>query len=188
MKDIPQNPPVVCLYDGAGVENFDIQKVGEYLGQWFGTERVQIRDEFIRHHLRSQERIDERRLETLAESFSKARIKEPTKRLEKDKLVPEQLDQEHKWLLQGTASVDVFYDGVALQQAYLNLIHSGENSLEFLHLAFTNRLIGTWDQSDRRYHARVSIYGWPSIISTTGVVQGPARPREYYFGVMAGLD
>jgi hypothetical protein len=77
---------------------------------------------------------------------------------------------------------------VALQQAYLNLIPSGENSLEFLHLAFTNRLIGTWDQSDRRYHARVSIYGWPSIISTTGVVQGPARPREYYFGLMAGLD
>ncbi|MCK4850357.1 MAG: hypothetical protein KAT11_03345, partial [Phycisphaerae bacterium] len=30
--------------------------------------------------------------------------------------------------------------------------------------------------------------GWPSIISTTGIVEGPAKPREYYFGLMAGLD
>ncbi|KKK54618.1 hypothetical protein LCGC14_3082920, partial [marine sediment metagenome] len=32
------------------------------------------------------------------------------------------------------------------------------------------------------------VYGWPSIISTTGIVEGPAKPREYYFGLMAGLD
>ena len=35
---------------------------------------------------------------------------------------------------------------------------------------------------------RLGIYGLPSIISTTGVVEAPAKPREYYFGVMAGLD
>lgn len=60
--------------------------------------------------------------------------------------------------------------------------------MEFMHIVFTNRLIGTWDRSGQRYHARVSIYGWPSIISTTGVVEAPAKPQEYYFGLMADLD
>ena len=75
-----------------------------------------------------------------------------------------------------------------MQRIYLELLAGEETSLEFMHVVFTNRLIGTWDQSDRRYHARVSVYGWPSIISTTGIVEGPAKPREYYFGLMAGLD
>ena len=48
------------------------------------------------------------------------------------------------------------------------------------HVVFTNRLFGTWDEGDRRYHARVSIYGFPSLISTTGIVEAPAKPKEYY--------
>ncbi len=31
-----------------------------------------------------------------------------------------------------------------------------------------------------RYHARTSVYGFPSIISTTGLVEAPAKAREYY--------
>lgn len=188
MKPICQNLSVIYLYDGTDLENFDIQALGDYLGRWFGADRIQIRGEFIRQHLGSQKRINERRLETLAEDLGKARIKDPSKRLEKGELDPEHLDQERKWLLEGTASPNAFYDGLALQQALLKLIPSEENSLGFMHVAFTNRLIGTWDQSDRRYHARVSVYGWPSVISSTGVVEAPAKPREYYFGLMAGLD
>ena len=196
MKSISQTLPVICLYDGADVENFDIQKIGDYLGQWFGPQRVQIRGEFVQHQLRCQEQMDEQRLEAVAEDLGRARIKDPAKQLEKGKLASrrsrgldsQQPNQEYEWLLEGTASKDIFYDGLALQQAYLKLIPVEENSLEFMHLVFTNRLIGTWDQSDRRYHARVSIYGWPSVISTTGLVEAPAKPREYYFGLMAGLD
>ena len=49
-----------------------------------------------------------------------------------------------------------------------------------MHIFLTNRLFATWDEHERRYHARVSLYGFPSIISTTGVVEAPARPRQYY--------
>ncbi len=188
MKSIPQNLRVICLYDGAGVENFDIHQIGEYLGQWFGPDRLQIRSEFVRHHLRSHPWMDERTLESRVRDICRARIEDPAKPLEKGEPNPEQLAQERMWLLEGTASRDAFYDGLALQRIYLELLAGEETSLEFMHIVFTNRLIGTWDQSDRRYHARVSIYGWPSIISTTGIVEGPAKPREYYFGLMAGLD
>jgi hypothetical protein len=41
-------------------------------------------------------------------------------------------------------------------------------------------LFGTFDKDDLRYHARVIICGYPSIISTTGVVEAPAKPREFY--------
>ncbi len=188
MKPIPQNLGVICLYDGAGVENFDTRQIGEYLGQWFGPDCVQIRSEFVRHHLRSHGRMDEQTLESRARDICKARIEDPANPLEKREPNPEQLVQERKWLLQGVVNREVFYDGLALQRTYLELLVGEETSLEFVHIVFTNRLIGTWDQSDRRYHARVSVYGWPSVISTTGVVEAPARPREYYFGFMAGLD
>ena len=188
MKFITRILRAICLYDGADVENFDIHQIGDYLGQSFGPERVQIRGEFIRHHLRCRGQMDERTIEAVAEDLGKARIKDQTKVAEEVAIDSDQLDQERRWLLEGTVSKDILYDGLALQQSYLELLPSEENSLDFMHLAFTDRLIGTWDQSDRRYHARVSIYGWPSIISTTGLVEAPAKPREYYFGLMAGLD
>jgi hypothetical protein len=40
--------------------------------------------------------------------------------------------------------------------------------------------VATWDDSNRRYHIRTSLYGIPSLISTTGIVEAPAKPREYY--------
>ncbi len=42
----------------------------------------------------------------------------------------------------------------------------------------TNRLFGTFDQG--RYHARVSLYYFPTLISTSGIVEAPARPKEFY--------
>ncbi len=188
VKPIHPIPSAICLYDGAEVENFDIRQIGDYLGQWFGASAVQIRKGFLQHHLGSGEEADQRIMDAVAEAFCGARIKDPARRLEKAELEPEQLREEGKWLREGQANKDVFYDGLALQQAYLELIDSEESSAAFVHIAFSDRLMGTWDQSDRRYHGRVGIYGLPSIISTTGVVEGPAKPREYYFGVMAGLD
>jgi hypothetical protein len=42
-------------------------------------------------------------------------------------------------------------------------------------------LFATWEEADKRYHARTSVYSFPSVISTTGLVEAPAKPREYYF-------
>ena len=57
--------------------------------------------------------------------------------------------------------------------------HPGELEKTGFHAVVTGRLLGTY--GSRRYHARVIISGFPSFISTSGVVEGPARPREYYF-------
>ena len=47
------------------------------------------------------------------------------------------------------------------------------------HIILTERLFATCDE-DKRPHIRAAIYGYPSIISTSGIVEGPAKPREYY--------
>ncbi|MDA0756619.1 MAG: hypothetical protein O3C04_00745 [Crenarchaeota archaeon] len=72
------------------------------------------------------------------------------------------------------------YDGFELQRIlrYLN------EDNQTLHVVLTNRLTCTFDENDKRYHARAVICANPSIISTTGIVEAPAKPKEYYFEVM----
>ena len=59
-------------------------------------------------------------------------------------------------------------------------------------LFLQNKLTCTYDTADSRYHGRAVICSNPTIISTTGMIEAPARPREYYFEAMKrkmqGLD
>lgn len=41
-----------------------------------------------------------------------------------------------------------------------------------------NRLVETIE-ADGRYHIHAAIHGLPSLISVQGMIEGPARPREY---------
>ncbi|MEM4729879.1 MAG: hypothetical protein QXH42_09015 [Thermoplasmata archaeon] len=56
------------------------------------------------------------------------------------------------------------------------------------HIVLTSLLPLTWDSADCRYHARSLLCGFPSIVSTTGAVEGPAKPRGYYIARMTGLS
>ena len=53
-----------------------------------------------------------------------------------------------------------------------------------VHVIFKDSLISTYDEITRRFHARTLICGTPSIISTTGIIEAPAKPRDYYFKMM----
>ncbi len=83
-----------------------------------------------------------------------------------------------------TEPIGMLYDGKSLAGTYALAIRGSTlgNSPDpdSLHLVITYRLIGTFDASDVRYHARTSLYTYPCIISTTGLVVAPAKPREYY--------
>ncbi len=48
-----------------------------------------------------------------------------------------------------------------------------------LHIVFTSRMFATYE--GRRYHGRVIFMDYPlAVISTTGIVEAPAKPPEYY--------
>ena len=86
----------------------------------------------------------------------------------------------------------VMYDGFELQNVIYDVITKNDSESNNLHIVFTNRLICTYDTADGRYHGRTVICSNPAIISTTGMIEAPARPREYYFEAMKykmqGLD
>jgi hypothetical protein len=77
-------------------------------------------------------------------------------------------------------STGLLYDGYALSSTLRLAPGIGEGTLDRLPVVLTDRLIGTFDRFDRRYHARIVVFGYPHVLSTTGVVEAPARPREYY--------
>ncbi|MDP7416089.1 MAG: hypothetical protein QF906_04495, partial [Dehalococcoidales bacterium] len=91
-----------------------------------------------------------------------------------------EIEYEKRRILGKTQAFGVIYEGFRLRRIFSEGIPEKERSLEFVHLIFTNRLLATWDNSNRRYHLRASIYSIPSVISTTGLIEAPARPREYY--------
>ena len=91
-----------------------------------------------------------------------------------------EIQYERRRILGKTRAFGVLYDGFHLLRIFSELIPREERTLGFVHIFLTNRLFATWDDGDRRYHARTSVYGLSSIISTTGIVEAPARPREYY--------
>ncbi|MBM2818737.1 MAG: hypothetical protein HW410_419 [Nitrosarchaeum sp.] len=66
-----------------------------------------------------------------------------------------------------------------------SLIPKEETSIDLLHIFFTNKLTCTYDYEDFRYHGRALIGANPSIISITGIIEAPAKPREYYIELIS---
>ncbi len=87
----------------------------------------------------------------------------------------------------------LLYDGLWLQRIFYKIMASKtlyEFNGSFIHIIFTSRLFGTFET--KRYHARVILTGLPTLISTSGIVEAPARPKEYYWlkagFIQAGKD
>jgi Probable metallopeptidase family (DUF6775) len=78
----------------------------------------------------------------------------------------------------------ILYDGFMMQRLFETMINENESNTNHVHIVFEDRLICTFSEEDWRYHARTILGGSPSIISTTGIVEAPAKPKEYYINQM----
>jgi hypothetical protein len=85
---------------------------------------------------------------------------------------------------QGKGKCLTLLDGFGLQRIYSDFIYEDEMELEHVHVIFKDSLVATYDEVTRRFHARTLICGTPSIISTIGIIEAPAKPRDYYFKMM----
>lgn len=79
------------------------------------------------------------------------------------------------------------YDGFVLQRLLAEMISDKERHADHLHIVLTDLMTCTFDEDDWRYHGRAVVCGTPSIVSTTGIIEAPARPREFYMAQMAGF-
>lgn len=74
--------------------------------------------------------------------------------------------------------IENFYDGFKLTNIFASFMNKKELNFENCNIIFTSLLFGTFGEN--RYHARTSIYSLPSLISSSGIVEAPAKPRDYY--------
>lgn len=75
-----------------------------------------------------------------------------------------------------TQTKGLLFDPVNTQR-FFEKISLKKNAVEIL---LTDKLIATYEDVDRRLHLRAAIYGYPSVISTAGIVEAPAKPKGYY--------
>ncbi len=161
----------VFLYDSAQTWGLDIFELSEFLKQTCPWLEVHTRKDFVPHHSPDT-----------AVDLLPARIAD----LSWQGAPSEELAWEHRWLSVPReppfeAGFERIYDAFRLQAIYARLIPPSEAALSDLHIAFTEELIGTYDLADEQFHLRVIALGRPTIISTSGLIEAPAKPREYYF-------
>ncbi len=106
-------------------------------------------------------------------------MKDPSSALQTFEPMFGEIDYERRAIL-GRAKVGgVVYDGRRLQEGFARLL-GRRASLPTASIVFTDRLASTYSRDDLRHHLRTVICGFPSVVSIPGVVEAPAKPREYY--------
>lgn len=172
----------VHLYHDPWAPTLDCEELAGYVRGLWPLVEVDTRGPFIPYHL-SGLAPDQRagRLEDLARGFAVAKVHHPSRRELNAAPLQGEVSFERRRLEGATKVFGLLYDGVEVMSLLASLLVPEERRRMHVHLVFTNQLIGTWEDDDCRYHARVSLYGVPSIISTTGLIEAPAKPREFYF-------
>lgn len=165
----------IILYNEGAARGLDIGAIAQYLTKKIKGGKIEVRGNPFSLDLPRDKASD------YAGKVAGSKIQEIHQ-----KLLPGQeplygeIEYEKRRITGKTKAFGILYDGFQLQRVFSKLIVRRERSLEFVHIFFTNRLFATWDDGDKRYHLRTSVYGVPSIISTTGLIEAPAKPRQYY--------
>jgi len=172
----------VHIYGEPATPTLDTASLCRYLRETVPIIEVEARPRLLRLYLAGlAEQEHEAAIKRLGRRFAAAKVRDPSRPRTPFQPLPGEVDYEVRRL--GDPSSRTFgllYDGLELMMIFLGLLPRPELGPDHVHIVFTNQLFGTWDEADRRYHARASIYGFPSIISTSGIVEAPAKPREFY--------
>jgi hypothetical protein len=173
-------PSAIELYEEGDLNGLNITELGQYL-----EEKTHIPFSIPGN---VYERFSEKRIEKVARELARIRLKDPEKRFIERTLFQAEVDYEKRRMRDPNWKIfGILYEGVLYQKILSDLIFKGGMIFKRCIILFTNQLFGTWDRDDRRYHARVSLYGFPNLISVTGLVEAPAKPKEYYLKKQMGL-
>lgn len=150
----------IILYNEPTVPEIQLEKLQENLKKLFPVE-IEIRGNFFQHV-----RID---------SIENTRIFDLKKPFDKQ-------------IKDSANDGMIFYDGFELEKMISEFIPTEENKIDILNIIFTDKLTCTFDETDFRYHARALIGSNPAIISTSGMIEAPAKPKQYYLDRMTSFS
>ena len=166
----------IILYDEPTVPQIQLQKIKKFITDTFPV-KIEIRKNFFHNLEKSDyEKIASVRIFDLKKPF---KIHNPL--TEEIQIEIENKDMSNREEM-------ILYDGFEFQKITSELISGDENKEETLHIIFTNKLTCTFDENDFRYHARALIGSNPVIISTTGIIEAPAKPKQYYLDLMTDFS
>ena len=181
----------IILYNDNSTPNLRLPEVKDYLKAHLVHPEIILRDEFCSFYIDYNKSTESDRLgvntgqsKNLTE-LAKRLVDTKVRDLSDPKKIIKPLSGEiavEEKLLSDTSKAlpGIFYDGHRLHEVFQWLLPDDELDLSTCHLIFTPRLFGTFDKHDKRYHARVILCGYPSIISTSGIIEAPAKPKDYY--------
>ena len=165
----------ITLYHESTAPTLDAEALAAYLGERTGVAALRIRGPFLLEHGCPDALPD------LARSLARLKVRKVDSPPAESEPAHAEVEFERRRLAnQDRGPFGVLYDGFGFQSLLRSLMPPKEVRLDRVYLVFTNRLLGTWDEDDRRCHLRAIILGIPAIISTTGLVEAPAKPREFY--------
>lgn len=165
----------IVLHDEGTSDSLDISEVARYLDRRIRGSRVERRGCLFPSELPDDT------VTQVSSRIAGTKIGDVTRKLEaQQEPFYGEVEFERRRLRGRTKAFGIIYEGIFLQRALSAMLAPGERRLDTVHMVFSNRLFATWDNGDRRYHLRNSLYGMPSMISTSGIVEGPAKPRDYY--------
>ena len=181
----------IILYDDPSTSNLKLQEIEKYLKSKLDNIEILIRDNFFDFYLKNlglgknntkdETKSKASELLKIATGLARTKIRDlnnPAKHLEP---LHGEIVFEEKLLAEPSKFVPgIFYDGFRLHELCQEFLAEMDINRSTCHIIFTPRLFGTFDEFDKRYHARVILCGYPSMISTTGLVEAPAKPKEYY--------
>ena len=166
----------IILYDEPSVSKLSINNLQKFLVEIFEIE-VEIRKNIFKNLDKKMfQDIASTRIFNLKKSFQKH-----IPSIEEIIIESENKDMSNKDEM-------ALYDGIELNKIIRELISINESDQKILHIIFTNKLTCTFDENDFRYHARAWVGSNPIIISTTGIVEAPAKPKQYYLDLMTNFS
>ena len=166
----------IILYNEPSVLEIDIKKLKKFIENIFQI-KIEIRNNIF-------ENINEKTCENIASSrvFNlKKTFQKHIPSIEEISIELENKDMSNKEEM-------ILYDGIELSNIITELIPNEEKNQDILNIIFTNKLTCTFDENDFRYHARALVGSNPIIISTTGTIEAPAKPKQYYLDLMTNFS
>ena len=169
----------IFIYDEPSVPEIDINNLAKFLQETLGVS-VEVRKNFFEHFKSDR---------NTALELASLRIFNPYSSFERHTPTQDEINFEEESFTDSSVSNNItLYDGFELQDFIKKIIPQEESSSDTFHLVFTTRLTCTYDYEDYRYHGRAVICSNPSIISTTGIIEAPAKPREYYLSMYQSMS
>ena len=165
-------PRIAYLYADASSATLQLDGVSAFLRDVLGL-RCALREDFFFHH-------DGRDYEALARAVAASRVRNILRPFEPMEPLYGEIQFERRLLEEPSKRVPgILYDAYRYTGLMRNLLPPEERSFRVLHIAFEHRILGTFDE-DGRYHARAVVCAYPSAVSTSSIVEGPAKPDAYY--------